>query len=67
MTTVSRFSLASELLCFSRFDEGEYILLKLASHGIERAAIVSPNDSRTIDRVGRALVNSRCHGARVPR
>lgn len=37
MTTVSRFSLASKLLCFSRFDEGEYILLKLVSHGIERA------------------------------
>lgn len=36
MTTVSRFSLASKLLCFSRFDEGEYILLKLVSHGIER-------------------------------
>lgn len=35
MTTVSHFSLASKLLCFSRFDEEEYILLKLVSHGIE--------------------------------
>jgi len=37
MTTVSRFSLASKLLCFSRFDEEEYILLKRISHRIERA------------------------------
>lgn len=36
MTTVSRFSLASELLCFSRSDEGEYILVKPGSHGIAR-------------------------------
>jgi hypothetical protein len=37
MTTVSRFSLATELLCFSRFDEGEYMLLKPDSHGTARA------------------------------
>lgn len=32
MTTVSRFSLASELLCFSRFDEGEYTYFLNSSH-----------------------------------
>lgn len=37
MTTVSRVSLASKLLCFSRFDEGEYIFFKLASHETKRA------------------------------
>lgn len=37
MTTVSRFSLASKLLCFSRFDEGEYMLLKPGSHEGARA------------------------------
>lgn len=36
MTTVSRFYLASKLLCFSRFDEGEYIPLKLVSHETRR-------------------------------
>lgn len=60
MTTVSRFSLASELLCFSRFDEGEYILLKLVSHGIERAdhflARFAP-----VARASRAPVNSHYH------
>lgn len=36
MTTVSRFSLAFQLLCFSRFDEEEYVLVKPGSHGIAR-------------------------------
>lgn len=36
MTTVSRVALASKLLCFSRFDEGEYIFFKLVSHETER-------------------------------
>lgn len=50
MTTVSHFSLASKLLCFSRFDEEEYILLKLVSHGIERGRLFSSSgpDNRLI-------------------
>lgn len=66
MTTVSRFSLASKLLCFSRFDEGEYILLKLVSHGIERANYFLERFA-LIDRVRRTSINSCCRGARVSR
>jgi len=58
MTTVSRFSLASELLCFSRFDEGEYMLLKPDSHGTARADRRASDRSRRIARrsIGAAAI-----------
>lgn len=66
MTTVSRFSLASKLLCFSRFDEGEYILLKLVSHGIERVGYFVERIA-LIDRVNDIFISLCYHEARVSR
>lgn len=64
MTTVSRFSLASELLCFSRFDEGEYILLKPGSHEIARVNYIARTFRMIIsriDRVNRLMLDLRRH------
>lgn len=44
MTTVSRVSLASKLLCFSRFDEGESTYSLNLSHTKPNASIVSSSD-----------------------